>query len=66
MELSHYRGSLMTEEEVKSLMTFKRQLISVVDPLCIASQMLDNGNISRDLHEAIQRKQIKRRRRLSN
>ena len=56
MELSPYRRFLMTEAEIKSLLSFKGQIIGVVDPLYIASQMVENGYISRDLHEAVQTK----------
>ena len=56
MELSPYRRSLWSEAEIKALLTFKGQIIGVVDPLYIASQMVENGYISKDLHEAVQKK----------
>ena len=56
MELSPYQRSLMTEAEIKALLSFKGQIIGVVDPLYIASQLVENGYISRDLHEAVQTK----------
>ena len=43
----------MTDVEVKSLVSFKRQLICAIDPLYIASHLVENGCISRGLYEVI-------------
>ena len=43
----------MTDVEVKSLMSFKRELICAIDPLYIASHLVEKGCISRGLYEVI-------------